>query len=246
MPGVKASAPVLVITGASSGIGEATARAAAGAGWRLVLAARRRDRLQALIDELGGPAVAIAARCDVTDWAEVERLPGLTLDSFGRLDAVFANAGVTAKRGFLEGSVEQWRSMVLTNVLGVAHTVRATLPHLLRRGVGHFVLNASAAGRRTVPGSLYGATKAAVVAMGEALRAELHQLHKNRAIRVTLLEPGATRTEMVAGEQLPFRAMEAEDIAAAVLFALSRPDHVDVNELLVRATEQPAKASGSR
>ena len=128
-----ADEPVLLITGASSGIGAATARAAAEAGYRLVLGARREDKLAALAAELGGDERAIAVRCDVTEWEDNERSRPAAIDAFGGFDAVFANAGFGATRGFLEESPEQWRSMVLTNVLGVALTIRATLPHLLER-----------------------------------------------------------------------------------------------------------------
>ena len=113
---------------------------------------------------------------------------------FGRIDAVFANAGFGAKRGFLEESPELWRSMVLTNVYGAALTIRATLPHLLERGDGHFLITSSVAGRRALPGSLYSATKFAATAIGESLRAELRQMHDNTAIKVTLIEPGMTDT----------------------------------------------------
>ena len=116
------------------------------------------------------------------------------LEHFGRIDAVFANAGFGASRGFLEESPEHWRSMVLTNVYGVALTIRATLPHLLERGDGHFLITSSVAGRRALPGSLYSATKWAVTAIGEALRQELRQMHDNTAIRVTLIEPGMVDT----------------------------------------------------
>ena len=183
------SQPVLLITGASSGIGAATARAAAG-DHRLVLAARRREELEELAAELGGPERAIAVPCDVTEWDQVQALAAAALESFGRIDAVFVNAGLGASRGFLEESVEHWRSMVLTNVYGAALTIRATLPHLLERGEGHFVLTSSVAGRTAMPGSLYSSTKFAVTGMGESLRAELRQMHDNSAIRVTLIEPG--------------------------------------------------------
>ena len=151
--------PVLLITGASSGIGAATARAAADAGYRLVLGARSEDKLEQLAEELGGAERAIAVRCDVTEWADNERLAAAAVEAFGGFDAVFANAGFGATRGFLEESPEHWRSMVLTNVLGVAYTIRATLPHLLERDRGHFVITSSVAGRRALPGSLYSATK---------------------------------------------------------------------------------------
>ena len=146
-----------------------------------MLGARSEDKLAALAEELGGAERAIAVRCDVTEWEDrTRRIAAAALDAFGRIDAVFANAGFGAKRGFLEESPEHWRSMVLTNVLGVALTIRATLPHLLERGTGHFVITSSVAGRRALPGSLYSATKWAVTAIGEALRAELRQMHENQ------------------------------------------------------------------
>jgi NADP-dependent 3-hydroxy acid dehydrogenase YdfG len=229
--------PVLLITGASSGIGAATARRAAAAGYRLALSARREDRLEALSEQLGGAEEALPVPCDVADWGQVEALAEATLEAFGRIDAVFANAGFGAKRGFLEESPEHWRSMVLTNVLGVALTVRATLPHLLERGSGHYLLTSSVAGRRALPGSLYSATKWAVTALGEALRSELRQMHHNAGIRVTLIEPGMTDTEFF--DQRPQNALHDEDIARAVVYALSEPEHVDVNEILIRPTSQP-------
>ncbi|MGH2965423.1 MAG: SDR family oxidoreductase [Solirubrobacterales bacterium] len=229
-------APVLLITGASSGIGAATATRAAEAGYRLALTARREDRLGRLAEQLGGPERAIAVRCDVAEWDQVEAMARATLEAFGRIDAVFANAGFGAKRGFLEESPEHWRSMVLTNVLGVALTIRATLPHLLERGTGHYVLTSSVAGRRALPGSLYAATKWAVGAIGEGLRAELRQMHENTGIRVTLIEPGMTDTDFF--DQRPQNALEDDDIGRAVLYALSEPEHVDVNEILIRPTSQ--------
>lgn len=148
------SAPVLVITGASSGIGAATARLAADRGWRLVLAARTWRALDELAAELGGAATARAARCDVSDWDEVTALPALALDAFGRLDAVFANAGVFTPTSFLRGTgtPQQWREMVLTNVYGAALTARAALPHLaLARG--HLILTGSARAASSSRGS---------------------------------------------------------------------------------------------
>ena len=229
--------PVLLITGASSGIGAATARAAAGS-YRLVLAARREEELRELAEELGGGERALAVRCDVTEWDEVQALAAAALDHFGRIDAVFANAGFGASRGFLEESVEHWRSMILTNVYGVALTIRATLPHLLERGDGHFLVTSSVAGRRALPGSLYSATKWAATAIGESLRAELRQMHDNQAIRVTLIEPGITDTPFFDNGAGP-GALEDEDIAKAAMFALEQRPGVDVNEILIRPTSQP-------
>jgi NADP-dependent 3-hydroxy acid dehydrogenase YdfG len=232
-----AEQPVLLITGASSGIGAATARAAAER-YRLVLAARRQEELEALATELGGADRAIAVRCDVTEWDQVEAMAATALERFGRIDAVFANAGFGATRGFLEESVEHWRSMVLTNVYGAALTIRATLPHLLERGDGHFLITSSVAGRRALPGSLYSATKWAATAIGEALRAELRQMHDNTAIRVTLIEPGMVDTPFFENRPGDW-ALSDDDIARAVMFALEQPDGVDVNEILIRPTNQP-------
>jgi len=229
--------PILLITGASSGIGAATARAAAES-YRLVLAARRLEPLEELVEELGGAERAVAVRCDVTEWDQVEAMVAASLDAFGQIDAVFANAGFGAARGFLEESVEHWRSMVLTNVLGVALTIRATLPHLLERGEGHFLVTSSVAGRRVLPGSLYSATKWAATAIGEALRAELRQMHSDDAIKVTLIEPGMTDTPFFDNRPGDW-ALRDSDIARAVMFALEQPAGVDVNEILVRPTAQP-------
>jgi NADP-dependent 3-hydroxy acid dehydrogenase YdfG len=228
--------PVLAITGASSGIGAATARRAAEAGYRLALGARREHRLRDLASELGGPERAVAVRCDVSEWEDNQALAEASLEAFGRIDAVFANAGFGAQRGFLEESVEHWRSMVLTNVLGVALTIRATLPHLLERGTGHYLVTSSVAGRRVMPGSLYSATKWAVTAIGEALRSELRQMHQNTGIRVTLIEPGMTDTEFF--DQRPQNALADDDLARTVIFALTQPEHMDINEILVRPTSQ--------
>jgi NADP-dependent 3-hydroxy acid dehydrogenase YdfG len=229
--------PVLLITGASSGIGAATARAAA-ARYRLVLAARRLEELEALAEELGGEERALAVRCDVTEWDQVEAMAAAGLERFGRIDAVFANAGFGATRGFLEESVEHWRSMVLTNVYGVALTIRATLPHLLERGEGHFIVTSSVAGRRALPGSLYSATKWAATAIGEALRSELRQIHENTAIRVTTIEPGMTDTDFFDNRPGEW-ALRDDDIAKAVMYALEQRAGVDVNEILIRPTTQP-------
>jgi NADP-dependent 3-hydroxy acid dehydrogenase YdfG len=127
--------------------------------------------------------------------------------------------------------------MVLTNVYGVALTIRATLPHLLERGTGHYLITSSVAGRRALPGSLYSATKWAATAIGESLRQELRQTHENTAIKVTLIEPGMVDTPFF--DNRPSNVLEADDIAAAVLYAISQPERVDVNEILIRPTSQP-------
>jgi NADP-dependent 3-hydroxy acid dehydrogenase YdfG len=219
--------PVFLITGASSGIGEATARHAANAGYRLVLAARSEDKLKALAGELD----ALHVRCDVTKWEDQQQMVAAALEAYGRLDVVFANAGFGAPRGFLESTPEHWESMVLTNVYGAALTIRATLPSI-RETSGHVLLTGSVAGRRALPGSLYSCTKWAVTAMGEALRQEVD----GTGIRVTLIEPGMVDTPFF--DNRPKGALEADDIAKAVMFAVEQPPHVDVNEILVRPTAQ--------
>jgi len=224
---------VVLITGASSGIGAATARAAAAAGNRVVLAARSLDRLTALSAELGGPQRALPVECDVTEWSDQQALVRRAIDAFGGIDVAFANAGFGAKRGFLAESPEHWRDMVLTNVYGAALTVRACFEELTARR-GHLLLMGSVAGRKVAPGSLYSATKWAVTAMSEAARQELD----GTGVRVTLVSPGTVETafydEPVGGAQLT-----AEDVARAVVFAIEQPPHVDVNEILIRPTSQP-------
>jgi NADP-dependent 3-hydroxy acid dehydrogenase YdfG len=225
--------PVFLITGASSGIGAQTARHAARDGHRLVLAARSEDRIAALADELGGPERALAVRCDVSEWDDQRALVERALEAFGRLDVAFANAGFGAARGFTQESPEQWRKMVLTNVYGAALTIRATIEHL-RESRGHLLLTGSVAGRRALPGSLYSATKWAVTAMGEAARQELN----GSGVRVTLIEPGMVDTPFFDNPVTAMGPLEADDVARAVMFAVSQPPHVDVNEILVRPTAQ--------
>lgn len=227
---------VLVITGASTGIGAETARHAVASGRQVVLGARSADKLERLAAELGGPAHALPVVCDVTEWDDCQSLIAAAIDAYGSVDEVFANAGFGAKRGFLEESPEHWRAMVLTNVYGAALTIRAVLPHMLERDRGHVVLTSSIAGRRVLPGSLYSATKWAVSAMAEALRAELRQMRSNETIRVTSIAPGSVDTPFF--DNTPAKSMLAEDIARAVLYALDQPPHVDVNEIMIRPVGQ--------
>ncbi len=222
---------VLFITGASTGIGAETARQAVAQGWRVVLAARSLDKLEALAGELE-PDHAVAVQCDVTEFEQLEAAVATAKERFGRLDAVFANAGFGAARGFTRESVDHWRDMVLTNVLGPALTVRATMPDVIENK-GHFVLTGSVAGTRALPGSLYSSTKFAVHGMAESLRQELN----GTGVRTTLIAPGMVDTPFFDKGAGP-GALADEDIARAVLYALSQPDHVDVNLLLVRPTSQ--------
>jgi NADP-dependent 3-hydroxy acid dehydrogenase YdfG len=228
------SDPVFLITGASSGIGAATARQAAQAGHRVVLAARSTDKLDALAAELGGPERALAVACDVTEWEQQEAMVATTLETFGRLDVVFANAGFGATRGFLEESPEHWRAMVLTNVYGAALTLRATIP-TLRESRGHLLLTGSVAGRVALPGSLYSCTKWAVTAMAQAARGELDD---SSGVRVTLIEPGMVATPFFENDVSQW-ALPPEAIADAVMYAVSRPKTVDVSDIMVRPILQP-------
>ena len=225
--------PVFLVTGASSGIGAATARRAAASGYRLVLASRRLDELERLAGELGGSERAIAVACDVTEWDDQHAMAERALDAFGRIDVVFANAGFGATRGFLESTPEFWKSMVLTNVYGAALTVRATLP-AVTAAKGHIVLTGSVAGRKALPGSLYSSTKWAVTGMGESLRQEVD----GTGVRVTVVEPGMVDTPFFDNPITDAGPLTADDVAEAVMFAVSRPPHVDVNEILVRPTSQ--------
>ena len=228
-----ADSPVFLITGASTGIGAATARQAAEAGHRLVLAARSEDKLSALAEELGGDERAIAVRCDVTEWDDQQALVQRAIDAYGRIDVAFANAGFGGPRGFDTGEVEDWRRMVLTNVYGAALTIRATKA-ALEVSRGHLLLTGSVAGRRALQGSLYSATKWAVTGMGESARQDFN----DTGVRVTLIEPGMVDTPFFDSPP-EVEALKAEDVARAVMYAVSQPPHVDVNEILVRPTAQP-------
>jgi NADP-dependent 3-hydroxy acid dehydrogenase YdfG len=223
--------PVFLITGASTGIGAATAHRAVSDGYRVVLAARSEDKLTALAQELGGADRALAHACDVTRFEDQEGLVRAALDAYGQVDVAFANAGFGAARGFLKGDPDQWREMVLTNVLGAAYTIRATLP-ALKEARGHLLITSSVAGRRALPGSLYSATKHAATAMGEAVRQELN----GTGVRVTVVEPGMVDTPFF--DNPVSDALEADDIARAVMYAVGQPAHVDINEILVRPTAQ--------
>jgi len=224
------SDPVFLITGASSGIGAATARAAASAGYRVALTARSRERLEALVEELGGADRALAVACDVTDGDQQAAMIEQVLAVFGRIDVLFANAGRGGSPGGFSGADPAvWRDMILTNVYGVGLTLRHGLA-AVRESRGHVLLMGSAAGRATIAGSMYGATKWAVTGMAYNLREEL----RGSGVRVTVLEPGVVNTPFF--DEPPEQAMEPEDIAAAAIYAIAQPERVDVNEILVRPT----------
>ena len=225
---------VFLITGASSGIGAATARAASRAGYRVVLAARSQDRLDALAQELGGPDRALSVATDVTSWDDNVRMASAAHERFGGIDVVFANAGFGGKRSFTNDgdSPEHWRDMVLTNVLGCAYTIRATID-AVKAASGHMLLTSSVAGRIAIPGSLYSSTKWAVTGMGQSLRGEL----AGTGVRVTLIEPGMVDTPFF--DDRPQGALHEDDIANAVMYAVSQPPHVDVAEVLVSPVQRP-------
>ena len=224
---------VLLITGASSGIGAETARQAAEAGYRLALCARSKDKLDALVDEIGqkvGAGRAFATTCDVSDFEDQKRMVQAVMDHYGRIDVVFANAGLGGKpAGFASAPVEDWKTMVEVNILGAAYTLRATLDEV-KKNKGHVLLPGSVAGRRTLAGSMYSATKWAVSAIGYGLREEL----KGTGVRTTIIEPGMVDTPFF-DEPKP-DVLKAEDVARTVIFALSQPKHVDIHELMVLPT----------
>ncbi|MGI9405332.1 MAG: SDR family oxidoreductase [Hyphomicrobiaceae bacterium] len=217
---------VLLITGASTGIGAATARLAAKQRFRLVLNARSPDKLAALVGKLGADT-AVAAPGSVSDWDDSQAMVRTALDTFGQLDAVFANAGCgSSGGGFAGGDPGEWREMLMTNVYGLALTLRASLP-ALKAAKGHLLITSSNAGRRPLPGSFYGMTKWAATAVGYNVRAEL----EGTGVRVTLIEPGIVDTPFF-DEPKP-DGLHADDVARSVVFALEQPEHVMINEMVI-------------
>lgn len=242
------SGKVAIVTGASSGIGEATAVALAAAGAKVVIAARRGDRLQNLsqrIQQSGGEVLALTV--DVADEAQVRDLVAKTQNQWGRIDILVNNAGVMLL-GMIDGAnTEDWRRMMNINVLGLMYATHAVLPIMKSQGEGHIVNVSSVAGRVANAGSgVYNASKWAVNAFSEALRKEVYQ----NSIRVTIIEPGLVATELpqhitdsgakerAAGFYGSLKNLESEDIAGAIVYAVTQPPHVNVNEILIRPTEQ--------
>ncbi len=243
---------VALVTGASSGIGEATAVALVGEGAAVALAARRRDRLEALATRLGGGPPVMVHEVDVTDESQVQAMVASTVAELGRLDTLVNNAGVMLL-GPIEGApTEEWRRMVSLNLLGLFYCTHAALPHLLAaasdgpRQVADVVNVSSVAGRVARLGSaVYNATKHGVGAFSESLRQEVTARH----VRVTVVEPGATATELAFHnrpevlEQMAttfggIELLKSEDIADAIRYAVTLPRRMVVNEILVRPTEQ--------
>ena len=239
---------VALVTGASSGIGLAVARTLAKEGAAVAVTARRRDRLTELCAEIeaaGGRALALPA--DVASLSEVKGVVEQTIEELGQLDILVNNAGIMKIAPITENRVEEWTRMVDVNVKGVLHFLSAVLPHMLERKSGHLVSVGSVAGRRPFPGaSIYSATKFAVRALGWGLHLELGSEH---GIRVTDIQPGYVATELIDGQPdlksawddawAGKRTLQPDDIARAVAFAVTSPDHVSVSEVLVRPTDQP-------
>lgn len=228
--------PVFLITGASQGIGAAAARAAAAAGYRVVLTARRPGPLAGLAAELGGPPQAVPVSCDIADWAQLEDLIAEVRRTLGRLDVALANAAAAVPTSFLGRGGRppaEWAAMVQTNVLGTALTARAVLP-LLAETRGHLLLTGSVAGRVLVPGSLYSATKWAVSALAAGIRAEC----VGTGVRVTLIQPGLTEAGPVSPGREADPKLAPADVARAVLYAVSQPPGVDVSEIVIRPAGQ--------
>ena len=234
-----------VVTGASSGIGEATVRLLAKGGCNVVLAARREDRLRDRAAELG--EAALAAPTDVTDPAACAELVARTVERFGSLEILVNNAGLGRYGSIVEGDPEDWRQMFDVNVLGVLYTTRAAVRQMLRQGAGADVVFVSSLAGRRVPradGTVYAATKHAITAVAEGLRIDVHE----KGIRVINVEPGLVRTEFPESSypsaeeyyaEKEYAPLEAGDVAAAIVYALDQPQRVSVNEILVRPTEQP-------
>jgi NADP-dependent 3-hydroxy acid dehydrogenase YdfG len=240
---------VIVITGASSGLGLAAARRLAQQGACLVLGARRIERLQQLADELNGEEHrAIAVEADVTRLDDVKRLVDRAVQTFGRVDVMVNNAGLMPISALERLKVEDWERTIDVNIKGVLYGIAAALPHMQRQMSGHFVNVASVAGHKIMPnGTVYSASKFAVRALSEGLRQEV----KPWNIRTTILSPGAVDTELPAsiteadvakGMQGFYQstAISADSFARAIIFAIEQPEDMDVNEIVFRPTRQQA------
>jgi NADP-dependent 3-hydroxy acid dehydrogenase YdfG len=240
---------VAVVTGASSGIGEATARALAREGFAVALAARREERINELAEEIsGGGGKALAIPTDVADANAAATLITTTKDEFGSVDVLINNAGVMLLGPLLGADLEHWQRMVHVNLLGLIYCTHHALPIMQEQGGGHVVNVSSVAGRTARLGSgVYNATKWGVGAFSESLRQEA----LNYNVRVTIVEPGYVDTELQGHNEHPMvvermakdkeqigKVLEADDIANAIVYAVTQPEHVSINEVLVRPTRQ--------
>jgi NADP-dependent 3-hydroxy acid dehydrogenase YdfG len=241
------SGKVVVITGASSGLGEATARRLCSSGAVVVLGARRAERLEALVDELtasGGKAHAVAT--DVTDPDQVQRLVDTAVERYGRVDVIINNAGLMPHSPLERRKIDDWNRTIDVNIKGVLYGIAAALPHMQRQKSGHVINVSSVAGHKVGKGgAVYSATKHAVRVISEGLRMEV----KPWNIRTTIISPGAVATELPSSATEPDvaeglqqfydeYAIPADSFARAVEFAMSQPDDVDINEILFRPTRQ--------
>lgn len=237
---------VVIITGASSGIGRAAAIKLANEGAKIVLAARREERLLQLVEEINSlGASAVYQVTDVTSLEQVQNLAGFTLDQFGQIDVLFNNAGIMPLSYMKNNRVEEWNQMIDVNIKGVLNGVSAILPHMLERNSGHIITTSSVAGHGIFPsGTVYCATKFAARVIMEGLNKELTKSN----IRTTTISPGVVDTELpnliVDPEVRPIfenpdlPSIKSEDIANAVFYALSQPSTVAVNEIIIRPTNQ--------
>lgn len=238
---------VVVITGASSGMGEATANHLAALGAKVVLGARRTERLEALVEEItrkGGAARALAT--DVTSRSDVKALADIAVETFGRLDVLINNAGIMPLSPLTNLAVDEWDRMIDVNVKGLLYGIAAALPHMTRQKSGHIINTASVAGHLVFPASaVYSGTKFAVRAISEGLRQEVKAFN----IRTTILSPGAVKTELldhISDGQVQAANREfvdavgipADSYARMAAFAISQPDEVDINEIIFRPTAQ--------
>ena len=240
---------VAVITGASSGIGEATAEALAAEGAAVAVAARREDRLEDLVERIeGNGSRALAVSCDVTDEDQAHDLIRKAKEEFGRVDIVVNNAGVMQLSKVEKSLSDEWRRMFDINVLGLLYVTDAAIQVMKEQGSGHLVNISSLASRGTRPAlGVYSGTKTAVNAISEALRQEL----QGDNIRVTIIEPGAVETELpdhitdkearegISSLLAELDPLQPEDIAAAIAYCVTQPERVSINEMLIRPTQQP-------
>lgn len=237
---------VIVITGASSGIGEATAKILAEGGAKVVLSARREDRLKKLALEIGDNAAYF--KSDVSSAEDMKALIAMAKEKFGRVDVLFANAGVMPGSNMSELKTRDWMSMVNINIVGVLNSIAAVLPEFTAQKSGHILVTSSVAGTKSVPGNaVYSGTKHFVRAMLDSFRAE--SVMEGTNIRTTVIYPGAIKTELLntiapsETKKMVERfyeevGMEPDVIANAVLYAISQPDNVDVSDLIVRPSRE--------
>jgi NADP-dependent 3-hydroxy acid dehydrogenase YdfG len=238
---------VIIVTGASSGMGAAAARHLAGHGASIVLAARRTDMIEGIVDDItGSGGQAIAVETDVTRLEDMQRLAKAAIDAFGRIDVLMNNAGLMPLSPLERLKVDEWNQMIDVNLRGVLHGIAAVLPHMQERKSGHIITTASVAAYKVFPASaVYSATKFALRGLTEGLRQEV----KPYNIRTTLISPGAVTTELLdhiseadvqsANQDYVGKVgIPAESFARMVAFAVSQPDDVDVNEIVFRPTAQ--------